>query len=137
MRVLFVIVLCIVTNAVTAQTQAEKLRVRMEDFHDLLAKPGPAIAGFIDDSLSYGHSNGWVESGTEFKQNLGTKLVYHNIAEDSVDVTVNGKMGYVRFNGDFDVSMNENRYLFKLKVLEVWVKRKKDWVLFARQAVRW
>ena len=39
--------------------------------------------------------------------------------------------------GDYEVSLNGgNAVVYHLKVLEVWVKKGKRWLLFARQAVR-
>lgn len=133
LKILFCLVLLIGAAKIFGQ---EKVLMRMKDFHALLITPGPAIDGFIDDSLTYGHSNGWVESRMEFKKNLGSKLVYHAIPEDSLDVKVNKRMAWIRFHTDIDVTLNGNRAVYKLKVLEVWVKRGSRWKLFARQAVK-
>lgn len=133
---ILLIVLFLNAGQALAQSPAEVLQERMKAFHLLMTRPDTSALKFIDDSLSYGHSNGWVETAAEFRQNLGTKLVYHSIREDSVLVVVRGKVGYTRFNGDFDVSLNGNRAVYQLKVLEVWVLKKNNWVLLARQAVR-
>jgi len=42
----------------------------------------------------------------------------------------------VRFVGVYDSTLDGKRAEIRLKVLEVWVKKKKGWKLFARQAVR-
>jgi hypothetical protein len=38
---------------------------------------------------------------------------------------------------DINVSLNGNAGNYHLKVLEVWVKKGKRWILFARQAVKY
>lgn len=90
-----------------------------------------------DKALSYGHSNGWVETKAEMIKNLETGyLNYHSYKEDSIVVVVNNNMANVRFVADIDVTLKETRGNYHLKVLEVWVKKGKRWVLFARQAVK-
>jgi hypothetical protein len=42
----------------------------------------------------------------------------------------------VRFVADITATMKEATNTYHLKVLEVWVKKGKRWVLFARQAVK-
>ena len=131
----FILVLFFCGNS-AAQGQA--VLKRMKKLHELMVTDRFYVDQYVDDSLTYGHSNGWVESRKEFYENLGSRLVYHSITEDSVEVKVNGNYAQVRFNGDFDVTMGGHRAVYKLKVLEVWVRKNKkdDWDLFARQAVR-
>jgi hypothetical protein len=45
-------------------------------------------------------------------------------------------MANVRFVADITATMKATTSTFHLKVLEVWVKKGKRWVLFARQAVK-
>ena len=90
-----------------------------------------------DKVLSYGHSNGWVETKTDMIKNLETGYMnYNSIKEDSVQIMINGTMANVRFVADINATLNGNTNSFHLKVLEVWVKKSKRWVLFARQAVK-
>lgn len=130
------IVLIIPALAGSAQPVAERVKARMQRFHSLMTVDRTAIGSFIDDSLTYGHSNGWIENRNEFYSNLGEKIIYHSIKEDSIMVTVNKNMAHIRFVGDLDVTMNGKRNLYHLRVLEVWVKKKGGWKLFARQAIR-
>ncbi len=131
----FILVLFICGN-VSAQDQA--VLKRMKRLHELMVTDRFYVDQYIDDSLSYGHSNGWIENRKEFYENLGKKLVYHSFSEDSIVITVNRNIAHARFNADIDVTMDGKRAVYKLKVLEVWVKNRKkgDWDLFARQAVR-
>jgi hypothetical protein len=123
------------TVPVFAQDNTGDVRSRRIDFYRNLTK-GSGMEDLLDDSLSYGHSNGWIETRSQFIQNLGSKLVYHSVTEDSLRVTVSGDVAHVRFVGDFDVSLDGKRNTYHLRVMEVWVKRGKQWKIFARQAIR-
>ncbi len=68
--------------------------------------------------------------------NLETGYIsYQSFKEDSITVTINGNMANVRFIADITATM-KTKTDYRLKVLEVWVKKGKRWVLFARQAVK-
>ncbi|HUR66162.1 MAG TPA: nuclear transport factor 2 family protein [Chitinophagaceae bacterium] len=116
-----------------------KLETTLKEFHEaLVAKNTLSINQQTDKALSYGHSNGWVETKTDMMKNLETGYIrYQEIKEDSLKVVINSNMAHARFVGDYTVSLNGGDYItYHLKVLEVWVKKGKRWLLFARQAVK-
>ena len=121
------------------QTDEQKLTVTMKEFHQALVSGNTvSINQQTDKVLSYGHSNGWVETKTEMISNLETGYTkYFSIKEDSVTVQINGNMANLRFVGDYNVALKGGTPVtYHLKVLEVWVRKGKRWMLFARQAVR-
>ena len=122
----------------SAQTDAEKLMVTLKEFHQALVnKNTTSINQQTDKALSYGHSNGWVETKADMIKDLETGyIVYHSYQEDSINIVINGNMANVRFVADVNATLKSNTALFHLKVLEVWVKKGKRWVLFARQGVK-
>lgn len=138
MRSLFIIGLLFVDMIVVAQTEEEKLTTTIKEFHQALVKKNTiSINQQTDKALSYGHSNGWVETKTDVIKDLETGyLIYHSYQEDSLNIIINGTMANARFIADISASLNGNRSSFHLKVLEVWVKKGKRWILFARQAVK-
>ncbi len=123
----------------SAQTDEEKLTTTLKEFHQALVnKNTVSINQQTDKALSYGHSNGWVETKTAMIKNLETGYIsYQAYKEDSITVLINGTMANVRFVADITATMKETRSNFHLKVLEVWVKKGKRWVLFARQAIKY
>ena len=129
---LFLVVCCY------AQTDEEKLTVTLKEFHQALVnKNTVSINQQTDKALSYGHSNGWVETKAEVIKDLETGYIsYQSFKEDSITVAINGNMANVRFVADITATMKATTSNFHLKVLEVWVKKGKRWVLFARQAVK-
>lgn len=139
MKKLLVIVLLLNVVFANAQTYEEKLSSTLKEFHQSLVKKNTvSINQQTDKALSYGHSNGWVETKTEMIKNLETGYTsYKSIKEDSLQVVINGNVANARFVGDYEVSLNGgNTVVYHLKVLEVWVRKGKRWLLFARQAVR-
>jgi hypothetical protein len=139
MKKLLGIVLLLNVVFANAQTDEDKLTSTLKEFHQSLVKKNTvSINQQTDKALSYGHSNGWVETKTDMIKNLETGYTsYKSIKEDSLQVTINANVAHARFVGDYEVSLNGgNAAIYHLKVLEVWVKKGKRWLLFARQAVR-
>ncbi len=134
------LLIALLLNAVfgNAQTDEEKLKVTLKEFHQALVnKNTVSINQQTDKALSYGHSNGWVETKTDMIKNLETGYMnYSSYKEDSLQVIINGNVASTRFVADINVALNGNNGNYHLKVLEVWVKKGKRWLLFARQAVR-
>ena len=121
-----------------AQTEEQKLTTAIKEFHQALVnKNTTSINQQTDKALSYGHSNGWVETKADVIKDLETGyIVYHSYKEDSLNITMDGTMANARFVADISATLRGNTTTFHLKVLEVWVKKGKRWLLFARQAVR-
>ena len=123
---------------VSAQKDEEKMTTTIKEFHQALVnKNTVSINQQTDKALSYGHSNGWVETKTDMIKNLETGYIsYQAYKEDSITVLINGTMANVRFVADITATMKAATNSYHLKVLEVWVKKGKRWVLFARQAIK-
>ena len=116
----------------------QKLIKTMKEFHHaLVTKNTVSINQQTDKVLSYGHSNGWVQTKADIIKDFETGYIsYQSFKEDSISVSINGNMANVRFVADISATMKGTVNSFHLKVLEVWVKKSKRWVLFARQAVK-
>jgi hypothetical protein len=127
-----------ITNVVAQTTDEQKLIATVKEFHQALVKQNAvAIAQQTDKALSYGHSNGWVQNKKDLIKDFEIGFIsYQGYSEDSITVSMNEKFANVRFIADITATMNASQNTYKLKVLEVWVKRSKRWVLFARQAVK-
>ena len=137
MKFFVTIFFVLVQLAALAQTDEVKLTSTLKEFHQALVNKNTAsINQQTDKALSYGHSNGWVETKKELIEHLENGyLVYNSIREDSIKVEVNGNVAHARFIADINATMSGKEFMFQLRVLEVWVKKGKRWVLFARQAV--
>jgi hypothetical protein len=129
---LFIVVVC------NAQNDEQKLITTLKEFHQALVKKNTvSINQQTDKVLSYGHSNGWVQTKTDLIKDFETGYIsYQAFKEDSITVTMNGNMANVRFIADITATMKAATNTYHLRVLEVWVKKGNRWILFARQAVK-
>lgn len=138
MRLFFLLGLLSVSVVVFAQTEESKLITTMKEFHQaLVEKNTVSINQQTEKALSYGHSNGWVQTKTDLIKDFETGLIsYQSYKEDSVQVLISDKVANIRFIADISATLRGNTISNHLKVLEVWVKKGKRWLLFARQAVK-
>ena len=136
MKIGQLILLLFVHVAVYAQKDTILVK-RCIDFHQKLIANDKSLINYLDDNLSYGHSNGWLESRQDMLSNLNSgKIKYNGIEEDSITSVADKDLGWVRFVADMNVEMNGKPVTFRLKVLEVWRQKDGSWKLYARQAVR-
>lgn len=139
MKSFFAIVFFLVSIVSFGQAEEElNLRLAIKELHEAMVKKNSiGIDRLTDKELSYGHSNGWVESKAEFIKNMESGyMTYHSIREDSMRLGFTNLAAHVRFTAEIEATLNEKKSVFKLKVLELWVRKGKDWILFARQAVK-
>ena len=140
MKFLLNLLLLISSFVSFAQTsEEEKLITTLKEFHKALVdKNTISINQQTDKALSYGHSNGWIQNKADVIKDLETGYIsYQGIKEDSITITMNDNMANVRFLGEYKATLKGAAATsFRLRVLEVWVKKSKRWVLFARQGVK-
>ena len=141
MKASFFAVLFICHITCFAQTADEaKLIETVKEFHQALVKKNTiSLNQQTDKALSYGHSNGWIQSKKDLVKDFERGYIsYQSFKEDSITVLMNDNMANVRFVADITATLGGTTVVnnYHLKVLEVWVKKGKRWVLFARQAVK-
>ncbi len=132
------IIVLFISIGASAQVQQEKLISTIRDFHIALVNRNTvSINQQTDKALSYGHSNGWIENKSEVIEHLQTGYIkYNSIKEDSMSISMDENLANARFTADINVDLNGKNMMLHLRVLEVWVKKGKRWLLFARQALR-
>ncbi len=103
----------------------------------LLIKDSTVLKKLLHEQVTYGHSNGWVQTKKEVIGDLyNGKITYKKIASGELEVKIEGTVAAVRGTTDVDVEMAGKLISLKLKVLQVWTWRKGNWELFARQSVK-
>ena len=87
-----------------AQSDEVKLTSTLKEFHQALVKKNTvSINQQTDKALSYGHSNGWVETKKELIEHLESGYMeYNSFREDSIKVEVNGNVAHARFIADIN-----------------------------------
>lgn len=140
MKIVTTILFCLLgLLAIGQQTNDEiKLTQTLKEFHQALVKKNTvSINQQTDRALTYGHSNGWVETKNEIIKNLESGYIaYQSYKEDSISISLNGNVASARFIADINATLKNKAAAYHLKVLEVWLKKGNRWVLFARQAIK-
>ena len=103
----------------------------------LLSKDTVSLQTLLHEKLTYGHSNGWIETKRDVIDDLyNGKLTYQQINTTERKIEYNGKLAVVRAKADVDVLVNNTPVHVKLNILQVWRLKHKRWVLIARQSVK-
>lgn len=116
------------TDAVAAA--AERLRLAM-------VAPDATLDLLLAEALSYGHSDGKVETKTDLVTHLLSgryQFVTIDISDQSV--LLSGGVAIVRHTLEADTNDDGKPGHVKLKVLGVWQQQGEHWKMLARQAVR-
>ena len=96
-----------------------------------------ALEDIAADSLSYGHSNGNVETKEAFVENIvsgRSDFTTIDISEQTISITQNTAVVRHLFNATTNDGGKPGTV--KIKVLLVWQKENERWKLLARQAVK-
>jgi ketosteroid isomerase-like protein len=89
------------------------------------------------DQLSYGHSNGMVETKAQFVENIaGGNNTFSRIDLSDTSVAVTGNYAIARHIFSADAVNKGQKLSPRIGVLQVWVKDGGGWKLFARQAFK-
>lgn len=96
------------------------------------------LAGLVDEMVTYGHSSGKIENKPEMIHNaMVSPTTYKDFGMSDVSIRVDGKTAIVRHvlkARSFDAAGKES--VLHLNVLQTWIKKNKQWILVARQAVK-
>ncbi|MEI9946163.1 MAG: nuclear transport factor 2 family protein [Chitinophagaceae bacterium] len=122
-----------------AQTEEAKVTAVMKEFHQAMVKQDiPFIESHSDKAMTFAHSNGWVQPKVEFIKDFQSGYIsYQSYKEDSINVYMGKNLASLRFVVNITSITNGVPGSNHLRVLEVWMKEKDKWVLFARQGVRY
>ncbi len=103
----------------------------------LIAKDTVILKQLLNNAVSYGHSNGWVETKAEVIKDLVTqKLTYYKIDTKDVKWNVINNVATLRNTSDIKYELDGKPGELKLHVLQVWLKTNKGWQLLARQSAK-
>jgi len=103
----------------------------------LVEKDTAALKKLLHNNVTFGHSNGWVESKDDvIKDVISGKLDYHTIKSDSLTWKTESNWASVRSITKVEVTVNDNKTELKLHILEVWLRTDKGWQLIARQSTK-
>lgn len=135
-----VITICLLLSAsCLAQADSVSLKQAIAQLDKaLVAKDDGALSTLLDKKLSYGHSNGWVQTKSDIKNDFASgKLVYRKLESSGFRIEWIGKeWAVVRMETQAAGALNGNDFEMKMHVLQVWKMESKGWQLITRQSVR-
>ena len=136
--VLFVLFLLIAKSSFT-QIDSVGLKNAMQQLDKaLLQKDETVLKSVLHKDLSYGHSNGWIQSKSDILNDFASgKLTYSKIENNSsAIIVINKDYATVKTNTNAEGAVNGTAFNLKLHIMQFWIKTKKGWQLIARQSTK-
>jgi ketosteroid isomerase-like protein len=138
-KIVLLLALCAVGYVAPAQSKDEQaVAAAVESLRKALVDPTPAaLERLAAPELSYGHSSGLVEDRAAFIKALTSgESDFKTMDLTRQTIQVVGDVALVRHHLDADTNNGGVAGSTKLAILQVWQKRKGQWLLLARQAVK-
>ncbi len=137
MKLIFIAIFVSISSLVVAQDTVQLKKVTELFNNALLEKDTNLIKQLVLEQISYGHSNGWLQTKQDLITDFATgKIEYTKIEEGEKFFTKTKQAIAVRNISKVEGVVNGYVFSMSLQVLQVWKKVKKNWVLLARQSVK-
>ncbi len=94
------------------------------------------IEEVLHADVSFGHSNGWIQNFEDFKKDFESKKVSYNsiLQTDLLEFKKNKNTASIRRKVKVSGAYKIYDFEMSLSLLEIWVKKGKNWKLWSRQA---
>ena len=138
-KLLFGSLVLFLFNSSFAQIDSVGLKNAMQQLDKaLLQKDETVLKSVLHKDLSYGHSNGWIQSKSDILNDFTSgKLTYSKIENNSsAIIVINKDYATVKTNTNAEGVVNGTAFNLKLHIMQFWVKTKRGWQLIARQSAK-
>src|SRR6187402_855589 len=138
-KLLFGSLVLFLFNNSFAQIDSVGLKNAMQQLDKaLLQKDETVLKSVLHKDLSFGHSNGWIQTKADILNDFASgKLTYNKIENNSsAIVTISKKYATVKTNTNAEGSVNGTAFKLILHIMQFWIKTKKGWQLIARQSAK-
>lgn len=113
------------------------LNLSRRKFSWLINQQSDSLKAILDDRVLYIHSNGWAQTRQEILDDMNSgKLIYKKIDVQDAKVRLYDKTAIVNGTGRFAGVREGHEFDMTLSYTEVYVLRKKKWMLVTRHANR-
>lgn len=139
MKLLFTIGLFFASLVTVAQVDSISLKTTMQQLDKaLLGKDEAVLKQVLHKDLSFGHSNGWVQTKNDILDDFRSgKLTYNKFDNSStVIINISKKWATVKISTNAEGVVNGNAFKLTLHIMQVWMNTKKGWQLYARQSAK-
>ena len=131
------ILLCAVVSITNAQSKDEaEVAAGVEKLRAAMVSGNKAdLESILSDDLTYGHSNGKIETKASFVNAISTKKSdFKKIDLDQQTITVTGDVAIVRHILTADTNDGGKPAHIELGIVLVWKKQKDEWKIIGRRA---
>ena len=138
-RLVFGFLILFLVNSSFAQVDSIGLKDAMQKLDKaLLQKDENVLRSVLHNEVSYGHSNGWIQSKDDILNDFKSgKLTYNKIENNtSAIVKISKKYATVKTNTNAEGTVNGTAFKLTLHVMQFWINTKKGWQLIARQSAK-
>jgi len=136
--VLLILFLFLTQNSF-AQIDSVELKNAMQQLDKaLLQKDETVLKSVLHKDISFGHSNGWIQTKTDILNDFTSgKLTYNKFENNSsAIVSISKKYATVKTNTNAEGVVNGTVFKLTLHIMQFWIKTKKGWQLIARQSAK-
>jgi hypothetical protein len=129
----------VITKSSFTQHDSIGLKAAMQKLDKaLLEKDEIVLKRVLHKELSFGHSNGWVQTKNEILNDFKSgKLVYNKFENNSTGIiSISKKWATVKTNTNAEGTVNGTAFKLALHIMQVWMNTKKGWQLYARQSAK-
>lgn len=126
-------------NISFAQVDSVGLKNAMQQLDKaLLQKDEKTLETVLHKEVSYGHSNGWIQSKNDILNDFASgKLIYNKLENNSsAIVAISKKYATVKTSTNAEGVVNGAAFNLRLHIMQFWIKTKKGWQLIARQSAK-
>ena len=138
-KLLFGSLVLFLFNNSFAQIDSVGLKHAMQQLDKaLLQNDETVLKSVLHKDLSYGHSNGWIQSKSDILNDFKSgKLAYDKIENNSsVIIIITRDYATVKTNTNAEGVVNGTAFNLKLHIMQFWIKTKNGWQLIARQSAK-
>jgi hypothetical protein len=105
--------------------------------NSLIAKDSVTLAGLLADDVSYGHTNGLIQTKAQLIRSvMSGEQDYKSIEPSNMNIRMYEFTGVVTTNLKVIMNFQNNPLEMNMFATLVWIKNKNDWKLVARQSVK-
>lgn len=132
----------IITSVANAQNgndeQKTFIMMKMASLRNaLLSKDSIALSNILADDVTYGHTNGLVQTKQQLIHDVMSGVQeYKSINPVDMNIRVFDNAAIVNMTGEVSMMYQSKPLDFKMAVTLVWINKNGDWKLEARQSVK-
>ena len=138
-KLLFGSLVLFLFNSSFAQIDSIGLKNAMQQLDKaLLQKDETVLRSVLHDDLSFGHSNGWIQSKNDILSDFASgKLTYNKFENNSSSIVkISKEYATVKTNTNAEGEVNGTAFKLTLHIMQFWIRTKKGWQLIARQSAK-